>query len=75
MIIIVPAEIEDALEEAARKLGVTPEGFVLDTLRAKLAAAMQEEPHNGWEAMLHSAGSPAGVSLSDEATGRENLYD
>ena len=46
MIIIVPAEIENALEEAARKLGVTPEGFVLDTLRAKLVAAMQEGPHN-----------------------------
>ena len=75
MVITVPTEIEDALEEAARELGVTPENFVLDTRRARLAASQQQALRDAWEDLLISAGSPAGISLSDEATSRENLYD
>ena len=75
MVITVPPEIGDALAEAARKLGVTPESFVLDTLRAKLAASTQQAPRDVWEDLLLSAGSAAGTSLSEEATSRESLYD
>ncbi len=75
MVISVPREIEDALEEAARRLGVTPESFVLDVLRAKLAGEKQQIPRDAWEELLLSVGSPAGISLSDEATSRESLYD
>ena len=75
MVITVPGEIEEAVVEAARQLGVTPEGFVLDTLRARLASAGPQTAPDAWETLLHSAGSPAGVSLNDEATSREQLYD
>jgi hypothetical protein len=75
MVITVPPEIGDALVEAARKLGVTPEDLVLDTLRAKLAASTQPAPRDPWEDLLLSAGSPAGISLGDEVTSRESLYD
>ena len=74
MVIIVPSDLEDALAEAARQQGVTPEGFVLDTLRAKLVTS-QQPSQDAWEALLLSAGSPAGISLNDEATGRDSLYD
>lgn len=75
MVITVPDEMEDALEEAAQRIGVRPEDFVLDALRAKLANTVRREPRDAWEALLLSVGSPAGVSLSDEATSRESLYD
>ncbi len=75
MVITIPAEMEDALMEAARELGVTPETLVIDTLQTNLAAREQRAPHDRWEDLLRSVGSPAGVSLSDEATSRETLYD
>ncbi|HSH77081.1 MAG TPA: hypothetical protein VLA19_00955 [Herpetosiphonaceae bacterium] len=74
MVIRVPDDIEADLVQVARKLGVTPEGLVLDTLRARLAASLVGGPDD-WDALLLSAGSPAGVSLPDEATTREALYD
>jgi hypothetical protein len=75
MVITVPPEIEDALEQAARQLGVTPEGFVLAAVRARLAAGDEQLPQDAWETSLRRVGAPAGVSLSDEATDRELLYD
>jgi hypothetical protein len=75
MVVKVPEEIEDAVEEAARELGVTPEGFVIDTLRARLAEVTQNLPCDPWESLLVGVGLPAGVSLSDEATTRESLYE
>lgn len=74
MVIKVPADIEADLVQAARKLGVTPEGFVLDTLRARLANA-PVDGRDDWDVLLLAAGSRAGVSLPDEATTREALYD
>ena len=75
MVVEVPDEIEDALAEAAQRFGVTPESFVVDTLRARLAEVAQEPPIDEWEARLDSIAIPAGVSLSGEATSRESLYD
>ncbi len=74
MVIRIPDDIEADLVQAARKLGVTPEGFVLDTLRARLGA-QPVDGRDDWDVLLLAAGSPAGVSLPDEATTREALYD
>ena len=75
MVVNVPDEIEDALAEAAQRFGVTPESFVVDTLRARLAEVAQELPIDEWEARLRGIAVYAGVSLSDEATSRDSLYD
>jgi hypothetical protein len=82
MIITLPPDIENALAEQAHKRGRTPERLVLDTLREQLilvtpthGGVRQEPPCDEWETLLLSIGSPAGVSLSDDATGRESLYD
>ncbi len=75
MVIMVPEEIEDALSEAARRHGVTPENFVLDTVRARLITSQEDSRVDPWEDLLLRIGVPAGVSLSDEAAGRESLYD
>ncbi len=75
MTIALTPDIEDALAEQARRQGTTPEQFVLNTLREKLAPVMLDTPRDEWEALLLSVGSPAGVSLSDEATSRDSLYD
>lgn len=68
-------DLEEALSEQAQRQGTTPEQFALDAVREKLATVNLEPPHDDWQALLRSAASPAGVSLSDEATSRECLYD
>ena len=82
MTITLPPDIENALAEQAHKRGMTPERLVLDTLREQLmlvtpthGGVTQEPPCDEWETLLLSVGSPAGVSLSDDATSRESLYD
>lgn len=75
LVIKVPAEMEDALAKAAQRHGITPEGFVIETLKATLTAIQEEPRLDAWEATLLRIGVPAGVSLSDEATSRETLYD
>ena len=75
MTITLTPEIENALVEQARNRGTTPERLVLDALREKLVPVTLEPPRDEWEAQLVSAGSPAGVSLSDEATSSDSLYD
>jgi hypothetical protein len=75
MVVHLPDEIEDAVSAAARRLGVTPEGFVIEALRARLAEETRDRASASWKKSLHRVGSPAGISLSDEATSRESLYD
>ena len=75
MVVFIPEDIENALVEAARAQGISPERFVRDALRAKLSATTPPVVHGEWEALLFSVGSPAGVSLSDESTDREKLYN
>jgi hypothetical protein len=82
MTITLTPDIANALQVQAQKQGTTPQHFVLKILRERLALALPETttdsiepPADAWEAMLQSVASPAGVSLSDEATSRESLYD
>jgi hypothetical protein len=88
MTITLTPDIENALAEQARKQGMTPEGLVLEAVREKLAATSEKiggteaskaggdiKPRDEWEALLLSVGSPAGVSLSNEAASSDNFYD
>jgi PHD/YefM family antitoxin component YafN of YafNO toxin-antitoxin module len=61
------AAIREGLAQADRGDG-RPAEEVFAELRRRLA-------DESWEESLDSVGLPAGVSLSDEATSRESLYD
>jgi hypothetical protein len=74
MIISIPSELESALEQVASRHGVTPEQWIVDTVRTTLAIT-SPTPADAWEELLFNVGSPAGVSLSDDATSRNCIYD
>ena len=69
-------ELEAALQDRACREGTTPEELALKLLREKLLAATAvPEPRDDWERRLLAIGSDCGVSLSNEALSREELYD
>lgn len=76
MTIILAPEIERALNEHLPQLGTTPEGFVTEAVREKLASLPPKQmTDEEWIARLRALAVPAGVSLSDEAVSRESLYE
>jgi hypothetical protein len=76
MVITVSAELEAALNEAARKRGLDPETIAIDILRDHfLASTAAFQPRDEWEQGLLDAARECGVSLSDAALGSEGLYD
>ncbi|HEX6985170.1 MAG TPA: hypothetical protein VF170_07320 [Planctomycetaceae bacterium] len=76
MTITLSPELEATLAEAARRKGVAPEALALDILRERLRPRpVPIEPRDEWERHLLSIATDCGVSLSDEALSRENLYE
>jgi hypothetical protein len=76
MVITLGPDLEAALSEQARKQGVAPEVLALNALRERfLPRPLPFEPRDEWERGLLEAAVDCGVSLSDEALSRENLYD
>ena len=75
MYVSLSPEIETAVEERARKHGISPEEFVQETLRQHLGLEASLKEEEDWETLLERVGTPAGVSLTDEMTGSDALYD
>lgn len=76
MVITLGPDLEAALNDQARKQGVSPEVLVLQALRERfLASALPPLPRDDWERRLRSAATDCGVSLSNEAVSSEGLYD
>jgi hypothetical protein len=76
MTINLDPELEAALKEAARRQGLAPEILALDALRQRfLAPAPAIQPQDEWERRLLEAATDCGVSLSNEALSREEMYD
>lgn len=76
MVITLPPQLEAVLSEQARRRGVAPEVLALDALRERfLPAPAALEPRDEWERQLLAAASDCGVSLSDEALSREEMYE
>ena len=76
MVIPLDPQLESALNDLARKQGVTPEALALQALRERfLAPGPPIQPRDEWERRLRSAASDCGVSLSNEAVSSEGLYD
>ncbi len=74
MVITLGPELEAALNDQARRKGVTPEALALKTLRERFVGS-QIQPRDDWERRLLAAASDCGVSLSNEAVSSEGLYE
>ncbi len=76
MVITLGADLESALNDLARQQGVAPEVLALNALRERfLAPALRVQPRDEWERRLLGAATDCGVSLSDAALSREEMYD
>jgi hypothetical protein len=75
MIITLDPELEAALIESARRQGIAPEVLALNTLRERFLTLALLEPRDDWERGLRALAKDCGVSLSNEALSREELYD
>lgn len=76
MVITVGPELEAALNEAASQRGVPPEALALTALSERfLGTSSPLQPRDEWERRLLSVATDCGVSLSDAALSREELYE
>ena len=76
MVITLEADLEKALNEAARQHGVDPEILALQALRARfLTPALSSESRDEWERRLRQVATSCGVSLPDAALSSEGLYE
>ena len=75
MVITLPPELEEALNEQARRQGVTPEALALNALRERFLPAAPPQPRDEWERRLLGLAKDCGVSLPDSAVSREALYE
>ena len=76
MTITLSPELEAALSEVAQRQGVAPDVLALKFLRERLLPrALPFEPRDEWERRLLGLAINCDVSLSNEALGREELYE
>ena len=75
MVITLDSELEAALNEFARRQGVTPEVLAINVLRERFRAAASLLPRDEWERGLLAAARDCAVTLSNEALSSEGLYD
>lgn len=75
MVITLDSELETALNEVARHKGVAPEVLALNVLRERILDMAVLVPRDEWERELLALAIDCGVSLSNEALSREQLYD
>ena len=61
---------ESKLQSAATEAGLPVDKYVLQIVEQKLVT-----PHDEWLDLLNSGGFDAGVSLTDEQTRREVMYE
>lgn len=75
MIITLDLELEAALNEVAHHKGIAPEALALNVLREHILRMAVLIPRDEWERELLALAQDCGVSLSNEALSREQMYD
>lgn len=76
MVITLDPELAMALNEQARRHGVTPEALALDALRERfIAAGSPVQPQDEWERRLLGVATDCGVSLPHSALSSDGLYE
>jgi hypothetical protein len=76
MVITLTPDLSAALNDLARKQGLSPEVLAVNALRERfLNPAPRVQPRDEWGSGLLAAASDCGVSLSNEAVSSEGLYE
>jgi predicted transcriptional regulator len=76
MVITLDPKLETALNELARRQGVSPEALALEALRERfLVPAPADESLDEWERRLWQTATDCGVSLPDAAVSSEGIYE
>jgi hypothetical protein len=76
MVITLGSELEAALNEVARRQGVSPEVLAIQALRDRfLGQTPADGPRDEWERKLRQVATDCGVSLPDAAVSSEGLYE
>ena len=75
MTITLGPELEAALSEAAWREGVSPGTLALNVLRERFLPRPAIQAQDDWERELRALAKDCGVSLSNEALSREQLYE
>ncbi len=76
MTITLGPALEAALLEVAQRQGVAPELLALKALQEKfIAPSPVIEPRDEWERRLLGLAKNCGVSLSNKALSREEIYE
>lgn len=76
MTINVDSDLEAALNEHARRQGVTPETLAVNVLRQKfIASAGLGEAQDEWEQLVLGLATHCGHSLPADALSSEGLYE
>lgn len=74
--VTLPPELERVALEQARRVGKSPQQFVLGVLESSLLpASVSEASADEWQRKLEAASVDCGTSLSDEALSSNGLYD
>ena len=76
MTITLGPKLEAALNDLARKQGLSPDALAVKVLSQHLLDIPGAiEPNDDWERRLLGFAIPCGVSLSNEDLDREKMYD
>ncbi len=76
MTITLGPDLETALNEVAQRQGIPADILALNALRERfLAPSPSIQPRDEWERRLLGLAINCGVSLSDEALSREQVYE
>jgi predicted transcriptional regulator len=76
MVITLDPKLKTALNELARRQGVSPEALALEALRERfLVPAPADESQDEWERRLRQTATDCGVSLPDAAVSSEGIYE
>jgi hypothetical protein len=73
MTITLDTDLEAALSQAAHRQGVAPDVLAINVLRERFLPPIQ--PQDEWERRLLGLALDCGVSLSNEALSREEMYE
>jgi hypothetical protein len=75
MVISIGRELETALNEQARRQGVSPEDLAVAVLQDRFLAGSAEDSRDNWERRLRGLAVDCGVSVSDAAVSSEGIYE
>ena len=76
MVLTIGPELEAALQEQSKRRGIAIDRLALDALRDQFIPKQPKiMSHDEWLARLDAISTDCGMSLSDEALSRDNLYD